>query len=357
MAKKETKVPIDIPPEDEQPGKKKKKKKKSKIKLPKLSKKDILIVVGAIAAGVALIVLVLYLRSRPPAPPDAYIVHTESVPSITAAVPGLMTADLQYTPPEGDPEAPEPVEDEVLVVPELVELEYIHTAEWKAEQDELKKLEQLRKASLPKQVEITQMFRYGYHNLLLDGSRVMEAYVNTLLLEDNGFEAVDIMGYRVEEELDLSQDEGHILLGRKAEDESGLLRLSVDWSDSHWIVTTSFIEGGKISNKPKPKPSSSSGGSSGSSSNAISLEDAIGKLKGIGVSALGLTGDIGDYLLLPAEGLAQINGEVCVQITAYRASDHSYQGQYLVANGGQRIYRVKDRSGRQVEEITIPTTS
>ena len=126
---------------------------------------------------------------------------------------------------------------------------------------------------------------------------------------------------------------GREIFGRQSGE--NLLRVDQERDGDQCSVALSLMEGAALKDPPEPEP--------------LTLSAAVSAVERLGTGSLGLEGEMGDYTLIPEEGLVLVDGVQCVQVKVYAKADGGFQGRYLVQDAGN-IYQVDQ--DRQVERIS-----
>ena len=119
-----------------------------------------------------------------------------------------------------------------------------------------------------------------------------------------------------------------------------LMSLRIEWNEEELRVTPAMIEGA-IYIPPPPEP--------------MTLVEAVEHMYAMDPALLGLEGEsMEPYMVFPIDGSVMVDGAPAMRMYVYSKSPggtNVFEGQYLLSNGGHRIFAVQsDGSLREVEQ-------
>lgn len=187
----------------------------------------------------------------------------------------------------------------------------------------------------------------------------LQLYCDLLTAEDFGFIPVDeemvetkmpkftdpsgslhlvraVQGKDYVEEVNLAEkgEEKHMELVPVEEKElegEFLLSLRIDWDEEALRITPAMIEGAIVI-PPPPEP--------------MTLVEAVDHMYSLPPEILGLEGEsMEPYMVFPIDGSVMVEGVPAMRMYIYSKSESGtnvFEGQYLLSNGGHRIFAVQD---------------
>ena len=187
----------------------------------------------------------------------------------------------------------------------------------------------------------------------------LQLYCDLLTAEDFGFIPVDeemvetkmpkftdpsgslhlvraVQGKDYVEEVNLAEkgEEKHMELVPVEEKElegEFLLSLRIDWDEEALRITPAMIEGAIVI-PPPPEP--------------MTLVEAVDHMYSLPPEVLGLEGEsMEPYMVFPIDGSVMVEGVPAMRMYIYSKSESGtnvFEGQYLLSNGGHRIFSVQD---------------
>lgn len=187
----------------------------------------------------------------------------------------------------------------------------------------------------------------------------LQLYCDLLTAEDFGFIPVDeemvetkmpkftdpsgslhlvraVQGKDYVEEVNLAEkgEEKHMELVPVEEKElegEFLLSLRIDWDEEALRITPAMIEGAIVI-PPPPEP--------------MTLVEAVDHMYSLPPEVLGLEGEsMEPYMVFPIDGSVMVEGVPAMRMYIYSKSESGtnvFEGQYLLSNGGHRIFAVQD---------------
>lgn len=119
-----------------------------------------------------------------------------------------------------------------------------------------------------------------------------------------------------------------------------LTSLRIEWDEEGLRITPAMIEGAIVI-PPPPKP--------------MTLVEAVDHMYSLSPEMLGLEGDsMEPYMVFPIDGSVMVDGMPAMRMYVYSKSEggtNVFEGQYLLSNGGHRIFVVQsDGSLREIEQ-------
>lgn len=115
-----------------------------------------------------------------------------------------------------------------------------------------------------------------------------------------------------------------------------LTSLRIEWDEESIRITPAMIEGAIVI-PPPPEP--------------MTLVEAVDHMYSLPPELLGLEGDsMEPYMVFPIDGSVMIDGAPAMRMYVYSKSESGsnvYEGQYLLSNGGHRIFKVQDDGSLQ----------
>lgn len=126
--------------------------------------------------------------------------------------------------------------------------------------------------------------------------------------------------HAVTEPPDYTQAEGSLMVGKENQDKSGLVMLTLTWSENTCKVEQIFLPEERIT---FPMP--------------IGLTEAADRVK-VWMKQEGKKLD--DYFVRADEGLVRLEDSVCIAVDVYTKADHALVDSYLVATQSGMIYQV-----------------
>ena len=110
-----------------------------------------------------------------------------------------------------------------------------------------------------------------------------------------------------------------------------LLSLRIDWDEEALRITPAMIEGAIVI-PPPPEP--------------MTLVEAVDHMYSLPPEVLGLEGEsMEPYMVFPIDGSVMVEGVPAMRMYIYSKSESGtnvFEGQYLLSNGGHRIFAVQD---------------
>lgn len=185
--------------------------------------------------------------------------------------------------------------------------------------------------------EETGATTYAYAGLT-SGQETAQAYLQTLQ-DDYGCSTIDEDGVR-QEDVDVSEEEGQLLVGRDAADGAGILEIALQWGAEDCQLTASIAEG-KTIREPEEEASSTE---------PIGMTAAVEQLEEMPPTELGQPE--GTYTAFADDGYILVDDEVCYRLNLYGSTavdTPEIVGTYLLSLDGQRLYRVDRTTGEAVE--------
>ena len=103
---------------------------------------------------------------------------------------------------------------------------------------------------------------------------------------------------------------------------------------------------------PVPSPPSMRPSCALPSVQALTVSEAIQRLKSCTPALLGLSGaSMEEYEVYAEEGLVLVDSSPCLQLNVYSSTPRQYRGCYLMTVDGAHLYQL-DRDASQVTELT-----
>lgn len=185
--------------------------------------------------------------------------------------------------------------------------------------------------------EETGVSVYTYSGLE-SGLDTVRTYLRTLL-DENGFSVIDEEGF-LQEEPDLTAEEGSILVGKETEDQTGLMELDLQWTRNLCEVTAKVEEGKRIQTEEETPEQT------------LTVEQAVQQLQNMDPADLGLSDSAGENEVFAEDGYALVDGQECYRLNRYTQSSVGtpvISGTYLLSLNGKNLYRLD----RDTNEVTL----
>lgn len=174
---------------------------------------------------------------------------------------------------------------------------------------------------------------YTYEGLS-SGAETAQAYAKALE-EDNSCIPLTADGKARAGEDAFSEDSGEILLAAESQTGEGLFELDLSWDATSCTVTPAYAEEAELP----------------AENYTMTLDEAVEYLRRLPPATLELEGeDMSPYDIYPEDGVALLDGEPCICMNVYYASNHQYCATFLVAGEGNQVYRL-DRSTGQARPL------
>ena len=180
-----------------------------------------------------------------------------------------------------------------------------------------------------------QTYTYGG---VEEAGQMVSDYVE-VLSADLSFSVIDAEGV-IQAAPDYTTAQGEVTVGKTAPSGAGSIVLELSWQEGGILVTTAQDAGLEITQAVQSMPVG----------NAITMEEAVALVSGMDPSRLGLSGSAADYEFFVQEGLVDVDGQMCYEVSAYRTADHQLAGSYLITQTGTAVYRLDPRT-RQVSPV------
>lgn len=137
---------------------------------------------------------------------------------------------------------------------------------------------------------------------------------------------------------DFTASSGQALAAKELEDSEQLFLLTIQWEETSCSIIPSLADADAMPQSMETQ--------------TITLDDAAALLEAMSPSQLGLTGSsMSEYLVYPHEGTVFLDDQPCLMLNIYAATDHQYQGSYLLTVPALQLYKL-DRATGEVSPIS-----